>query len=322
MLTRRKFLCALLLVPSAASLLSCTDDPPRVLRVGIAGRSASRLDEDRRSWQGLVDELHERGWTEGHNVAFEFRYHEGDPIRLRELMTELVALDVDVIYAMGVPAVEAAKQATDRIPIVFNVGDALGRGIVTNLARPEGNVTGVSGRFAEGNLKRTELLKRLAPQVTRVANLLVTRNGYPPSLLQQLPAGITAFVVAFNDPDDVGSVMARVAAQSADGIVVSNVGGSPQFERQLVSAIAEAGLPAVYGSRNFVINGGLCSLGGVDAQRQVAVYIDKILRGARPAELPVERPLTADLAINLTTARMLGLTVPRDLIVRADWIVA
>ena len=291
------------------------------LRIGITGRSASSLDEDRRSWEGFVDELRERGWIEGHNVAFEFRYHEGDPSRLRELMAELVALDVDVIYALGVPAVEAAKSATNRIPIVFNVGDALGRGIVTNLARPEGNVTGVSGRFAEGNVKRAELLKRLAPRITRVANLLVTRNGYPSSLLQQLPAGIAAFIVPFNDPDDVGSVMARVVDQRADGIVVSNVGGSPQFGRQLVAAIAEAGLPAVYGSRNFVINGGLCSFGGVDAQRQVAIYIDKILRGARPADLPVERPLTADLAINLTAARMLGLSVPRDLIVRADWIV-
>jgi len=288
----------------------------RVMRVGIVD-FAPRSD-----WGDVVDELRARGWTEGTTIRFERRYYHGDRERLFQAVHELVSLNVDLIIAGGVPAAEAAKRATSRTPIVFAVGDAVGRGLVTDLARPEGNVTGVSGRFVETNAKRVELLKQVAPGVHRVAALLFTSNGYPAGLFRRLPSDVDLSIVEVAWPTHLDAILASIAAQRFEGVINANVFGTPDFNTRLLGLLDARRLPAVHPSRGFVDEGGLLSYAtSGETLRQVGVYVDKILRGARPSDLPVGQPLTADLAINLRTARTLGLTIPRDLIVRADLIV-
>ena len=288
----------------------------RLMRVGIVD-FAPRSD-----WGDVVDELRTRGWSEGTNIRFDRRFYHGDRERLIQALNDLVASNVDVIIAAGVPAAEAAKRATRRIPIVFAVGDAIGRGLVTDLARPEGNVTGVSGRFVETNTKRLELLKQIAPGVRRVAALLYTANGYPSELFRQLPLDVDLSIVQVPTPPQLDSINESIAAQRFEGVVNANVVGTSDFNRDLLGLLDSRRLPAVHPSRDFVDDGGLVSYAtSAETLRQVGVYVDRILRGARPSDLPVGQPLTADLAINLRTARTLGLTIPRDLIVRADLIV-
>ena len=174
----------------------------------------------------------------------------------------------------------------------------------------------------ETNAKRVELLKQVAPGVRRMAALLYTANGYPSELFRQLPSDVDLSIVEVLWPLQLDSIDASIAAQRFEGIVNANVFGTSDFNRHLLRLLDSRRLPAVHPSRDFVDDGGLLSYAtSAETLRQVGVYVDKILRGARPSDLPVGQPLTADLAINLRSARTLGLTIPRDLIVRADMIV-
>jgi putative ABC transport system substrate-binding protein len=296
----------------------------KMARVGIVVWNRSTSDEALTPNE-FVQELRERGWVEGQNIAFERRYFHGDRTRLSGLMAELIALDVDVIATQAALATLAAKEATNRIPIVFNVGDAIGRGIVTNASRPEGNVTGVSGRYVEQLAKAVELLKQVSPGVSRVAALMNTDIGYPPAVFKEpKPRGVDTFIVELTGPDQLDRAMATVARQRADAIVVGQIWGErAEFQIEIVEAIARARLPAIFVGREFVELGGLLSYsaGMPVIDRQIAIYVDKILRGAKPADLPVEQPMVYDLAINLKTAKTLGINIPRELIVRADLIV-
>ena len=268
--------------------------------------------------------MRERGWVEGGNIVFERCYWHGDRTRLSGFMTELVALHVDVIFVQGALAVMAAKQATDRIPIVFAVGDAIGRDVVANVARPEGNVTGVSNRFREVMGKRVELLMQVSPGISRVVALMNTTLGYPPTLFHEPELrAVEIFIVDLRNTEEIASACASVSKLQADAILVAQ-GLNYESRSDLVDAITKLRLPAVFPGRSYVEMGGLLSFGN-DFNlnfRRIAAQIDKLLRGSKPVDLPVEQPTVFELAINLKTARDLGIAIPRELLVRADWIVA
>jgi putative tryptophan/tyrosine transport system substrate-binding protein len=273
--------------------------------------------------------LDDLGYIEGKNVRFEYRYAKGHDERFPELANELVGLNVDVILTWGTDAVLAAKQATATIPIVMGaIGDPLGSGIVTNLAHPGANITGSSSRAAQLESKRLQLLKEMVPGLSRVAMLFNPTNHYMPLALQSARHGAqmlhvslaiyevqdttsldAAFVTLTNDRPDALMV-------PADTFLVSQRSRIAQF------AIANK-LPSVYSFREYVEAGGLIAYtpNYDDLFRRAANYVDKILKGAKPSELPIEQPTKFHLLINLKTARALGLTVPPRLLAGADEVI-
>ena len=273
--------------------------------------------------------LDARGYIEGKNVRFVYRYAKGHNERLPELANELVGLNVDVILTWRTDAVLAAKQATATIPIVMGaIGDPLGSGIVTNLARPGGNITGCALRVAELEAKRLQLLKELVPELSRVAILFNPTYHYMPFALQSAQKGAqvlhvslavyevydtitldAAFVTLTKDRPDAFLV-------PADTFLVSQRGRIAQF------AIANK-LPSVYTFREYIEAGGLIAYtpNYNDLFRRAASYVDKILKGAKPGDLPIEQPRGFHLFINLKTARALGLTVPPRLLAAADEVI-
>jgi putative tryptophan/tyrosine transport system substrate-binding protein len=320
MLTRRNFLIAMTLgisVPAAHA-----ESKKKVMRVGVVERSPAFLNDGR--WAEFDQEIRERGWIEGENIAFERRHYRGDRSQLPGIMAELLALDVDVIVVVGAFAALEAQKATSRIPIVFIVGDAVGRGIVVNLARPEGNATGVSGRFVDGQAKKLEMLKQLSPGISRVAALINTDLGYPPTLFQppNKPPGMEVILVKLRGPDDLAPAFATIRKVRADAVLVVQ-GLDGQADVDLVDGITKLRLPALFPNREYVKRGALICFSGHPTYnlRRTAVYVDKILRGAKPGDLPVEQPTKYDLAINVKTARDLGITIPPELLVRADLII-
>jgi len=295
-----------------------------MIRVGIVD-NAPRTDRDRsRGWGGFDQAMRGRGWVEGENIVFERRYFRGDLSSLPGLLAELLALKVDVIVTITAPATIAAQRATDRIPIVFSVGDAVGRGLVATLAQPGGNATGTSGQFVELQAKRIELLQQLAPGTARVAALMYTVLGFPPAMFQApRPHGVEIFIVELTGAQDLDRALWTISNLRADAVLLSQIWSDSRFRVEIVDAVARTRLPAIFPTREYVELGGLFSYGtdiGLTLA-QTAVFVDKILRGAKPANLPIEQPTAFDLAINLKTARTLGISVPREILLRADWIV-
>jgi len=273
--------------------------------------------------------LDDLGYIEGKNVRFQYRYAKGHNERLPELANELVGLNVDVILTWGTDAVLAAKQATTTIPIVMGViGDALESGIVTNLARPGGNVTGCSLRAAELEAKRLQLLKELVPELSRVAILFNPTNHYMPFALQSAQKGaqvlhVSLAVYEVHDAPTLDAAFVMLTKDRpdafivpADTFLVSQRGRIAQF------AIANK-LPSVYTFREYIEAGGLIAYtpNYNDLFQRAASYVDKILKGAKPGELPIEQPRGFHLFINLKTARALGLTVPPRLLAGADEVI-
>jgi putative tryptophan/tyrosine transport system substrate-binding protein len=273
--------------------------------------------------------LDDLGYIEGKNVRFEYRYSTGYNKQLPELAHDLVGLNVDVILTWGTDAVLAAKQATTTIPIVMGViGDPLGSGIVTNLARPGGNVTGCSLRAAELEAKRLQLLKEVVPELSRVAILFNPTNHYMPFALQSAQKGaqvlhISLAVYEVHDAPTLDAAFVTLTKDRpdafivpADSFLVSQRGRIAQF------AIANK-LPSVYTFREYIEVGGLIAYtpNYNDLFRRAASYVDKILKGAKPGDLPIEQPRGFHLFINLKTARALGLTVPPRLLAGADAVI-
>jgi putative tryptophan/tyrosine transport system substrate-binding protein len=273
--------------------------------------------------------LRNLGYVEGRNVVIEYRDAEGKLERLPALAAELVALKVDVIVAGGTPVALTAKEATRTLPIVFAAAaDPVTDGLVTSLARPGGNVTGLSALTPELVGKRLELLKQAVPEVSRVAvlwqsggqgertekDLLKGAEGAAPAL------GVRLQFVEARGPADVDRAYSDMTRERADALTILP---SPMFfieRRRLVDLAAKNRLPAVYPRREFVDSGGLMAYGpnGADMYRRAATYVDKILKGAKPGDLPVEQPTKFELVINLKTAKTLGLTIPQSMLQRAD----
>jgi putative tryptophan/tyrosine transport system substrate-binding protein len=269
--------------------------------------------------------LDDLGYVEDKNVRFEYRYAKGHNERFPELANDLVGLNVDVILAWGTDAVLAAKQATTTIPIVMvAVGDPLGSGIVTNLARPGGNVTGCSLRAAELEAKRLQLLKEVVPGLSRVAILFNPTNHYMPLALQSAQKGAQVLHVSLaayevHDATTLDAAFVTLTKDRPDAFLVpADTFLVSQRSRIAQFAIANK-LPSVYTFREYIEAGGLIAYtpNYNDLFRRAASYVDKILKGAKPGDLPIEQPRGFHLFINLKTARALGLTVPPRLLAAA-----
>jgi putative tryptophan/tyrosine transport system substrate-binding protein len=276
----------------------------------------------------VTEALRELGWVEGQNVVFERRYAENRLERLPEMAADLVRLKVDVIIAGGTLAPLAAKRATSTIPIVMTSGDPLGSGLVASLARPGGNVTGMSLMEPDLGGKRLELLKELLPRLARLAVLWNAANPYPAVVFKEMQGagrtlGIEVQSLEVRGPDDLDGAFEAARTQRPDAMITVEDPLTLTYRKRIADFATEQQLPSLHGSREFVAVGGLISYGAdlVDLNRRAAGYVDKILKGAKPADLPVEQPTKFDLVINLTTAKALGLTVPPSLLARADEVI-
>jgi putative tryptophan/tyrosine transport system substrate-binding protein len=325
-LGRRPFLvCALaaLLAPSAAA----AQTPARGARIGVLASTTGEtltagLDAFRQALRGA-------GWVEGQNLVIEARYPGDRYEALAELAVALVRLKPDVIFAQGTPAAQAAKRATTMIPIVIEtLGDAVSSGLVSNLARPGANVTGVSGFAPELSGKRLELVRELVPKADRVALLANRSNPVTVAIVRAAEdAGrqmrIQLEVVDVRVLADLGAAFDAMTRARSDAFIVVPDPLLFSQRRRLVELAARHRLPAVYETRLFPEVGGLLSYGPHPYERftRAGVYVDRILRGARPGELPVEQPSTFELVLNLQTARSLGLNVSPALRLRADHLI-
>lgn len=273
--------------------------------------------------------LRDLGWIEGRDFVIETRYADGNPERLPELAAQLVRQRVDLILAGSNPGTLAAKMATTTIPIVMvTTGDPVGGGLVASLAQPGGNVTGLTALGHALSAKRLELLKEAVPGVARVAVLTNPASPYTGPFLKEREnlaqaLGVRLQVVEAQDPTKFEQAFAKMARERAGALMVLTDGMFITHRRRLVELAAKSRLPAVYPELEFVSAGGLMFYGAslVDQYHHAAVYADKILKGTKPADLPVEQPTKLELVINRKTAKALGLAIPSSLLVRADHIV-
>jgi putative ABC transport system substrate-binding protein len=297
----------------------------KVPTIGFLGANPS-IDSNRIA--AFVQGLRELAWIDGRNLAIEYRWAEGRNERNAENAAELVRLKVDVIVTEGTPSTLAAKQATAVIPIVFAAaGDPVGTGLVASLARPGGNVTGLSSQTAETAGKRLELLREIVPGLGRLA--IMGNVGNPISVLEfgeaQAAAralGLEVTTAELRRAEDISPAFDALKGR-ADALYVC-VDPLVATHRIRINILAVAArLPTIYLFREFVETGGLMSYGPnvLDMFRRAANFVDKILRGAKPADLPVEQPTKFDLVINLTTAKALGLTIPEPFLLRADEVI-
>jgi putative ABC transport system substrate-binding protein len=305
--------------------------PKKIFRIGYLSNT-DRVRESNRS-ETIRLALRERGYLEGQNIAFEYRYSEGRADRASVLATELVRLKVDLIVVAGGPTwVQAAKNATKTIPIVMNGAgaDPVEAGLVESLARPGGNVTGLTILNTELGGKRLELLKETVPKVTRVAVLFDAANPVTVSeskkFLQRVAAGLglTAQSWEARTADELEQVLAAVDKWHPNGLSVG--GGGPLLSvngKRIASFASKSRLPSVGFNGNYVDAGGLMAYGAdlVARDRRVAYFVDRILKGAKPADLPVEQPMKFEFVINLKTAKQIGLTIPPNVLARADKVI-
>jgi ABC-type uncharacterized transport system substrate-binding protein len=277
----------------------------------------------------LFEALSELGWIEGKNVAFERRYAENRLERLPEFAAELVRLNVDVIVAIGTLGPLAAKRATSTIPIVMTAaGDPLGSGLVASLARPGGNVTGMSLMVPDLGGKRLELLKELLPRLVRVAVLWNAANPYPAIVFKETQAagltlGVEVQSLEVRSPDDFDSAFETARRQRPDALISVEDPLTFSHRKRIADFALADRLPSLHGLREDAEAGGLISYGAnlPDLFRRAAGYIDKILKGAKPADLPVQQPTKFELVINLKTAKALSLEIPPTLLARADEVI-
>jgi putative ABC transport system substrate-binding protein len=314
-------LVAMVLV--AVAVTADAQQPKKVHRIGYLSNT-DRAGESARA-EAIRLALHERGYIEGQNIAIEYRYAEGKADRSRELLAELVRLKVDIIVvAGGTPVILAAKNATKTIPIVM-VGsglDPVEAGLVESLARPGGNLTGMTNLDRELGGKRLELLKEAVPKVARVAVLYDPTN--PGEEVLPVAAGALGLTLrSWGVPaaKDFDKVFAAISKWHPDGLFVPF---RPPLiranEKQIVGFALKSRLPSMYSRKESVDAGGLMSYGAdvADSYRRVAYFVDRILKGAKPADLPVEQPTKFELVINLKTAKQIGLTIPPEVLARAN----
>jgi putative tryptophan/tyrosine transport system substrate-binding protein len=328
-ITRRVFIGTLAGGLVAAPLAAEAQQAAKIARIGYLGFN---LTASPHLPEAFLQGLHDLGYVEGRNVVIEYRDAEGKPERLPALAAELVALKVDVILAPGTPQALAAKQATRTLPIVFGAAaDPVGSGLVTSLARPGGNVTGLSVLTPELVGKRLELLKQAVPGVSRVAVLWHPGNygeRTEQDMLKEAEVagralGVRLQFLEARGPGDLDRAFSDMTRARAGALTVVPSAMLFGERRRLVDLAAKNRLPAVYQWREGVDAGGLMSYGPdfADLFRRAATYVDKILKGAKPADLPVEQATKFDLVINLKTAKTLGLTIPPSLLQRADEVI-
>jgi putative ABC transport system substrate-binding protein len=325
-ISRRKFIAATLGI-ATVPLAALAQEPRQLAHVGrlspLSAAATARIQDTFR------DRLRDLGWVEGRNLAIDDRFAEGDVSRLPDLAADLVRLKVDVIVVGSTPGALAAKKATTTIPIVMVMGgDPVASGLVTSMARPGGNVTGVTALVQELGAKRIELLKETVPSLTRVAFL--SDPAFPdtePSVNGVAQAaralGVYLRVLEIHQPSEFEKAFATIGREHAEALMVEQAVMFNEHRKRIVELAAKSRLPAMYGLREFVDAGGLMFYGASlqEMYYRAATFVDKVLRGARPSELPIEQPTKFELLINLKAAKMLGLTIPRSVLLRADQLV-
>ena len=300
--------------------------PKKIPRIGFLAHGS--LSAMRENVEAFRQRLRELGYVEEKTIAIEYRYAEGKGDRLPGLAAELVRLKVDVIVtAGGAPVAQAAKEATSTIPIVFSgIGDAVAAGIVASLAKPGGNITGVSFLGPELAGKRLELLRETVPKVSRIAFLWDPGMGslaLKPIEVAARELAVQLQSIEARSPNDFEGAFRAATRERAGALSVATHPIFTQNRTRIVELAAKNRLPAIYGWKEFVDNGGLMSYGVSlpDLYRRAATYVDKILKGRKPAELPVEQPIKFEFIINLKAAKQIGLTIPHEVLGRADKVI-
>jgi putative ABC transport system substrate-binding protein len=329
---RREFITGLggtVAAPLTLPFAARAQQPERMRRIGVLLPAAADDPEFQARVGAFLQGLQQAGWTIGRNVRIDTRWGTNNAAEIRRHAAELAALAPDVILAHGAPAVGAMQQATRSVPIVFPVvADPVGAGLIDSLARPGGNATGfMTFEYSLGG-KWLELLNQIAPGVTRAAVLRDTTLGSGTSLFAAIQTAAPSLRIEVNpvnmrDAPEIERGVAAFARASNGGLIVTP-GGSAQLHRDLIVTLAARHrLPAVYGDRSFVAAGGLISYGAdqVDQYRRAAGYVDRILKGEKPADLPVQAPTKYETVLNLKTAKALGLDVPPSLLARADEVI-
>ena len=295
--------------------------PARVGMLFIGGRDQPHLESFK---QGLRD----RGYVEGKNLILEYRYAEGHEDRLAKLAAELVRNRVDVIVTTASIAARAALEANQTIPIVMTSGNPLEMGLAKSLARPGGTVTGLTVMLADLSGKRLEILKETLPKMTRVAALWSPRDILAATGFDETAAAAKAFSLRLHaapmqSANDLDQVFAEIDKAHSDGLSVILSPLATLHSKRIVELAAKYRLPGIYPTRQFAEEGGLMAYGPLigDLYRRAATYVDKILKGAKPADLPVEQPMKFEFIVNLKSAKQIGVTVPPNVLVRADRVI-
>ena len=323
---RREFITLLGGVAASWPLAVYAQQPAKLPTIGLLAPNTPSLDSHRVG--AFVQRLRELGWIEGRNVAIEYRWGEGRNERLAEFAAEFIRLKVDIIVTSGTPQVAAAKQATSVIPIVFAVAnEPVGSGLVSSLARPGGNVTGLSIQQTDVAGKRIELLREFVSGLRRLG--VLANVGNPGAALEMAEVqatartlGLDALTLEIRLPDEIAPAFESFKGRAEALYLVGDPLMLTNLTRINTLALA-ARLPAIYPQRTFVEAGGLMSYGPdfANLYRRAGEIVDKILRGAKPADIPVEQPTKFDLVINLITSKALGLSVPPSLLARADEVI-
>jgi putative tryptophan/tyrosine transport system substrate-binding protein len=327
MMRRRDFI-TLLGGAAAWSLGARAQQREKMRRIGVLMNLASDDAEGQARLAAFLQGLQEAGWAVGRNVRIDLRWGAGDADSFRKQAAELVALAPDVVLASGIPAATPLLQATRTVPIVFvQVVDPVGAGVVASLARPGGNATGFTIFEFSIAGKWVELLKEIAPSVTRAAVLRdasISAIGQFGAIQSVAPSlGIELTPVGLSDAGEIERAIAAFARSPNGGLVVTPVTSSIVHRDLIIKLAARHRLPAVYGQRSFVNDGGLICYGpdSLDPFRRAAGYVDRILKGEKPADMPVQAPTKYELVINLKTAKALGLDLPSSVLTRADEVI-
>jgi putative ABC transport system substrate-binding protein len=325
---RREFITLLGSAAAAWPLAAGAQQPKR--RIGVLMSRVENDPEGQARVRAFLDELQQLGWADGRNVRIDIRWTAGNPADTDKYAAELVALAPDLIFASASRNVAALQRITRSVPIVFaNVIDPLGAGFVASLARPGGNTTGFSSFEYSLSGKWLELLKEIAPNLTRIAILrnpaLAAGIGQFAAIQAMAPPsfGVELSPIDVRDAGEIERDVAAFARESDGGLIVTGSSAAAVHRELIVMLAARHRLPAVYPFRYFVTSGGLISYGPdpIDVLRRAAGYVDRILKGEKAADLPVQAPTKYELAINLKTAKTLGLTVPPSLLARADEVI-
>jgi putative ABC transport system substrate-binding protein len=322
---RRNFIGTLAGGLLASPFTTFAQQPTKLPRIGILGNEAG----GGTAWEGFRQGMRDLGYVDGRNVTMDWRWAEGRTDRFPALALELVQLKVDIIVASGTQAIRAAKDATSTIPIVMAVSAYPDKiGLVQGLARPGGNVTGLSNVSPDLMGKRLELLKEIAPKVSRVAVLWnpaspVEPNGFRAVQSAGAASGLAIQSIGVGTADDYTAAFATVTDSRADALYAFANPVNSKFRQLILDFAAKSRLPDNYEDRAWIESGGLLSYGPsfTDMYRRAATYVDKILKGAKPADLPVEQPIKFELLINPRTAKALGLTIPKSMLERGGEII-
>src|SRR6476659_5978224 len=320
---RREFI-TLLSGIVAALATARAQQPAKIPRIGFLGNSTATMEANLIG--PLRDGLRELGYEEGRNVIIEFRWADGKYDQFPALVAELLAAKVDVIITAGTPATLAIKKATSTVPLVFiAVGDPVGTGVVPNLGRPGGNITGLSSIAPDLEGKRLELLREVVPKLSHVAFFLNPANAFHTASMRQARVaaeslGIKLQPMEVNKSEQLDGAFASIVKEKPDALLILADRVFLHNRKRMMEFAIQQRLPSVNAYRELVEAGGLISYGPSyeDMHRRAAVYVDKILKGTKPADLPIEQPTKFTLLINLKTAKTLGLTVPPTLVARAD----